>query len=646
MKKLLIVLTVLLSFGLKAQVIEPIKWSFEHKQNGNEAELIFKATMEPGWHLYDTYLPEGGPIPTEFVFNDTTLFEKVGELQKTPEPVEKFDNIFQLNLRFFSVEAVFTQKIRLLTDNAVDLTGHVLFMGCDDEMCLPPNEIEFSFPMKGNAAPAAESEEADNIATTPAGAGGSSGQTLWVFILISFLAGLAAILTPCVFPMIPMTVSFFMRGSQNRAKAIRTALFFGLSIVGIFTLLGALFSFGVFGPNAGNILSTHWIPNLIFFVLFFIFALSFFGLFEIVLPSSLVNKTDAKADQGGFIGAFFMALTTVIVSFSCTGPFIGALIIEAVQGGGMRPLLGMFFFGLAFATPFTMLAIFPSALSKLPKSGGWLNAIKVVFAFILLAFGLKFLSNIDQVYGFNILNREIYLAIWIVLFTLLGFYFLGKIKFSHDSDVPYLSVGRLMLSILTFTFVVYLYTGLHGAPLSSISSLLPPPTVKTQMVTAGATAMQANADQALCGPAKYADKLHLPHGLQGYFDYEQGMACAKEQNKPVFLVFKGHACANCKKMENSVWTDPEVLRMLSQDYVVIALYTDDRSSLPESEWVTSKLDGKVLKTMGKANLDFQIANYNTNTIPYHVIIEQDGTQHELAVTFENDEFREFLSKGI
>jgi thiol:disulfide interchange protein DsbD len=646
MKKLLIVLTVLLSFGLKAQVIEPIKWSFEHKQNGNEAELIFKATMEPGWHLYDTYLPEGGPIPTEFVFNDTTLFEKVGELQKTPEPVEKFDNIFQLNLRFFSVEAVFTQKIRLLTDNAVDLTGHVLFMGCDDEMCLPPNEIEFSFPMKGNAAPAAESEEADNIATTPAGAGGSSGQTLWVFILISFLAGLAAILTPCVFPMIPMTVSFFMRGSQNRAKAIRTALFFGLSIVGIFTLLGALFSFGVFGPNAGNILSTHWIPNLIFFVLFFIFALSFFGLFEIVLPSSLVNKTDAKADQGGFIGAFFMALTTVIVSFSCTGPFIGALIIEAVQGGGMRPLLGMFFFGLAFATPFTMLAIFPSALSKLPKSGGWLNAIKVVFAFILLAFGLKFLSNIDQVYGFNILNREIYLAIWIVLFTLLGFYFLGKIKFSHDSDVPYLSVGRLMLSIVTFTFVVYLYTGLHGAPLSSISSLLPPPTVKTQMVTAGATAMQANADQALCGPAKYADKLHLPHGLQGYFDYEQGIACAKEQNKPVFLVFKGHACANCKKMENSVWTDPEVLRMLSQDYVVIALYTDDRSSLPESEWVTSKLDGKVLKTMGKANLDFQIANYNTNTIPYHVIIEQDGTQHELAVTFENNEFREFLSKGI
>ena len=641
MKRIFFAFALLLAFSLNAQVVDPIKWSFEHKQNGSEAELIFTASMDSGWHLYDTYLPEGGPIPTEFIYEDSTRFEFVGALQKSPEPVEKFDNIFMLNLRFFSGVAVFTQKIQLKTDQPFEIKGHVTFMGCDDEMCLPPNDAEFSFPMNPTSAKA-------SVGDTPvSGASGSEqGQAIWLFILISFLAGLAAILTPCVFPMIPMTVSFFMRGSENRSKAIRTAVVFGLSIVSIFTLLGALFSFGVFGPNTGNLLSTHWIPNLIFFVLFFIFALSFFGLFEIVLPSSLVNKTDAKADQGGFIGAFFMALTTVIVSFSCTGPFIGALIIEAVQGGGMRPLLGMFFFGLAFATPFTMLAIFPSALSKLPKSGGWLNAIKVVFAFILLAFGLKFLSNIDQVYGFNILNREIYLAIWIVLFALLGFYFLGKIKFSHDSDVPFLSVGRLMLSIVTFTFVIYLYTGLHGAPLSAISSLLPPPSAKSHLVTVGTTSMQTNADQALCGPAKYADKLHLPHGLQGYFEYEQGMACAREQNKPVFLVFKGHACANCKKMENSVWTDPEVLRMLSQDYVVIALYTDDRTSLPESEWVTSKLDGKVLKTMGKANLDFQIANYNTNTIPYHVIIGQDGTQHELAVTFDNNEFREFISKGL
>lgn len=640
MKNIFFVLTVLFSLGLNAQVIEPIKWSFDHKQNGNEVDLIFTATMDQGWHLYDTYLPEGGPIATEFVFDDPSLFELVGELQKNPEPVEKFDNIFMLNLRFFSDVAVLTQKIRLKTDQAITISGHVTFMGCDDEMCLPPNDIDFSFAMKGTGGgePVAPVSQSTGVA-------GSTGQTLWLFILISFLAGLAAILTPCVFPMIPMTVSFFMRGSQNRGKAIRTALFFGLSIVGIFTLLGALFSFGVFGPNAGVILSTHWVPNLLFFVLFFIFALSFFGMFEIVLPSSLVNKTDAKADQGGFMGAFFMALTTVIVSFSCTGPFIGALIIEAVQGGGMRPLLGMFFFGLAFATPFTLLAIFPSALSKLPKSGSWLNAIKVVFAFILLAFGMKFLSNIDQVYGFNIFGRDIYLAIWIVLFSLLGFYFLGKIKFSHDSDVPFVSVGRLMLSIVTFTFVIYLYTGLHGAPLSTISSLLPPPSAKNISIV-NQMGTTTTSSIALCGPAKYADKLHLPHGLQGYFDYEQGMACAKEQNKPVFLVFKGHACANCKKMENSVWTDPEVLRMLAEDFVVIALYTDDRSTLAESDWVTSARDGKTIKTMGKANLDFQIANYNTNTIPYHAVIRQDGTQHELAVTFDNNEFRNFLMKGL
>ncbi len=434
-----------------------------------------------------------------------------------------------------------------------------------------------------------------------------------------------------------------MRGSDNRGKAIRTGIFFGFSIVLIFTLLGALFSFGLFGPNVGNILSTHWIPNLIFFILFLVFAISFFGAFEMVLPGSLVNKTDAKADKGGLVGAFFMALTTVIVSFSCTGPFIGALIIEAVQDGGMRPLIGMFFFGLAFATPFTLLAIFPSALSKLPKSGGWLNAIKVVFAFILLAFGLKFLSNIDQVYGFNILNREIYLAIWIVVFFLLGLYFLGKIKFSHDSDVPFVSVGRLFLSIITFTFVVYLFTGLMGAPLSSISSLIPPATYKNTFTTANTTG-SVTAPAEPCGPAKYADKLHLPQGISGDFAFAQGLACAKDQQTPALVVFNGHACANCKKMENTVWDNPEVLKMLSEKYVVIGLYTDDRTTLPENEWITSAVDGRLLKTMGKKNLDIQISKYATNSIPFHVIIEPDGTEHKLGVTFDNEEFRVFLRR--
>lgn len=645
MKKLTFIFAIVLSvLFVKGQIVNPTTWTFDSKQNNNEVELIFKATIEKGWHLYDTHLPEGGPIATTFVFEDTTLFEKIGEIQKDPQPVQVFDQSFQMNVGYFSEQATLIQKIKLLTDDKVELKGYVLFMSCNDETCTPPEEVEFSFTFNNGSV----SDQTEKVAVTDeietTNTGSASGQTLWLFILISALAGLAAILTPCVFPMIPMTVSFFMRGSENRGKAIRTGVFFGFSIVLIFTLLGALFSFGIFGPNVGNILSTHWIPNLIFFLLFLIFSISFFGAFEIILPSSLVNKTDAKADKGGLVGAFFMALTTVIVSFSCTGPFIGALIIEAVQDGGMRPLIGMFFFGLAFATPFTLLAIFPSALSKLPKSGGWLNAIKVVFAFILLAFGFKFLSNIDQVYGFNILSREIYLAIWIVLFFLLGLYFLGKIKFSHDSDLPYVGVGRLFLSIVTFTFVVYLFTGLLGSPLSSVSSLIPPATYKPAMVS-GSTTSAVSAPAELCGPAKYADKLHLPHGISGYFEFEQGLACAKEQQKPAFVVFKGHACANCKKMENTVWDDPEVLKILSEKYVVVGLYTDDRTTLPENEWITSP-DDKVLKTMGKKNLNLQITKYSTNSIPFHVIIEPDGTEHKLGVTFEKEKFKAFIDKGL
>jgi thiol:disulfide interchange protein DsbD len=642
MKKLtLVFLAFFIALSAISQIIEPIKWTFDSQQNGKDVELIFEASIDENWHLYDTYLPEGGPIATQIVFEDSTLFNFVGELQKDPQPVEKYDNIFQLNLRFFSDRATLTQKIRLKSDDPVEIKGYVLFMGCDDEMCLPPNEAEFTFQFNGSG----ESLQAATANNAESGVSGSaSGQTLWLFILISALAGFAAILTPCVFPMIPMTVSFFMRGSENRGKAIRNGLFFGLSILLIFSLLGALFTFGLFGPNVGNILSTHWIPNLLFFLLFMVFAISFFGAFEIVLPSSLVNKTDSKAEQGGLVGAFFMALTTVIVSFSCTGPFIGALIIEAVQDGGMRPLIGMFFFGLAFALPFTLLAIFPSALNKLPKSGGWLNSIKVVFAFILVAFGLKFLSNIDQVYGLNFISREIYLAIWIVLFFLLGMYFLGKIKFSHDSDLPYIGTGRLFLSVATFTFTIYLFTGLFGAPLASISSLLPPQSSGQSYFQAGPSGQSVQNE--LCGPAKYADKLHLPHGLNGYFEYEQGMACAEEQQKPVFLVFKGHACANCKKMENGVWADPRALKMLAEDYVIIALYTDDRTKLPEDEHITSNVDGKVKDTMGKKNLDFQIDKYATNSIPFHVIIEPDGTEHKLGVTFEDDEFVNFLQKGL
>ncbi len=630
---------------INAQIVNPTKWEFDSKQNGKEVDLIFKATIESGWHLYDTDLPEGGPIATSFVFEDSTLFEFNGKILKEPQPEIHFDETFQLNVGYFNGQAILTQKIKLKSDDPVEIKGFVLFMSCNDETCTPPEESKFQFKFNQTAQSTSSVTE-DITLNSETSMNNGSGQTLWLFILISALAGFAAILTPCVFPMIPMTVSFFMRGSEDRGKSIRTGVFFGVSIVLIFTLLGGLFSIGIFGPNVGSVLSTHWIPNLLFFILFLVFSISFFGAFELVLPSGLVNKTDAKADKGGMVGAFFMALTTVIVSFSCTGPFIGALIIQAVQDGGLRPLLGMFIFGLAFATPFTLLAIFPSALNKLPKSGGWLNSIKVVFAFILLAFGLKFLSNIDQVYGFGLLSREIYLSIWIVVFSLLGLYFLGKIKFSHDSDLPFVGVGRLFLSIITFSFVVYLFTGLLGAQLSAVSALIPPESENSYLSSRASNGQAFNAAEELCGPAKYADKLHLPNSLPGYFDFEQGLACAKEQNKPLFVVFKGHACSNCKKMENTVWEDAEVMNMLSQKYVVVGLYTDDRTKLPEEEIFISKVDGEEKDNLGEKNLDLQISKYQTNSIPFHVILKPDGSELKMGVTFNDEVFRDFIAKGI
>ncbi len=646
MKKISILFTlVFVSLFINAQIVNPTKWEFDSKQVGNEVDLIFTASIDSGWHLYDTYLPEGGPIATSFVFEDSTLFDFVGEILKDPQPEIHFDETFQMNVGYFNNQVVLTQKIKLKSDSPVEIKGYVLFMSCNDETCTPPEESKFSFKFNQDER-STSLITAESVSNSDIKMNNGSGQTVWLFILVSVLAGFAAILTPCVFPMIPMTVSFFMRGSGDRGKSIRNGIFFGFSIVLIFTLLGALFSFGIFGPNIGSVLSTHWIPNLLFFILFLVFSISFFGAFEIVLPSTLVNKTDAKADKGGMVGAFFMALTTVIVSFSCTGPFIGALIIQAVQDGGLRPLLGMFVFGLAFATPFTLLAIFPSALNKLPKSGGWLNSIKVVFAFVLLAFGLKFLSNIDQVYGFEILSREIYLSIWIVVFFLLGLYFLGKIKFSHDSDLPYIGVGRLFLSIVTFSFVVYLFTGLLGDKLSAVSALIPPESENSYLSSRASSGSTFNTAEELCGPAKYADKLHLPNGLPGYFDFEQGLACAKEQNKPLFVVFKGHACSNCKKMENTVWDDPEVMKMLSQKYVVVGLYTDDRTKLPEEERFISKVDGEEKDNLGEKNLDLQISKYQTNSIPFHVIIKPDGTEIKMGVTFDDDEFRDFIAKGI
>jgi thiol:disulfide interchange protein len=479
---------------------------------------------------------------------------------------------------------------------------------------------------------------------------------MWGFFLFSMLAGFASLLTPCVFPIIPMTVAFFSQGIESRVKSVMRVILFGLSIVIIYTSVGLIVSLTSAGADFANNLSTHWIPNIIFFILFMIFAASFLGMFELVLPGTLVNRSDKQADKGGIIASFFIGLTTVLVSFSCTGPIVGALLVEAANGEVIKPALGMFGFSLAFALPFTLLAIFPSWLKSLPKSGNWLNSVKVVLGFILLAFGFKFLSNIDQTYHLGILSRQIYLSIWIIIFTLMGFNLLGKIKFANDSDLPFVSVPRLIIVIVIFVFVLYLVPGLFGAPLRSLSGLIPPQNPQgfniSSMVTDSSQRIidnvSYNVSGTLCEVPKYADFLHLPFGLQGYFDFEQGMACARELNKPVLLDFNGHACSNCKEMESKVWSDPAVLKRLKNEYIIISLYVDDRTKLPESEWIISEYDSKVKKTIGKKNADLQITRYKINTQPYYVILDfkENVLVPPRSYNLNIKEYVDFLDKGL
>jgi thiol:disulfide interchange protein DsbD len=658
MKRIIFSVSILFLFVFQglAQVLEPVKWTFDSRQEGQEATLIFKATIEEGWHLYDTQLPEGGPIKTTIHFADSTLFDFTAELGKEPMPTEYFDKTFNLKLAYFTKQAVLTQKIKLKSSDKAEIKGFIEFMSCNDETCTPPTEAEFSFkfgPPTANKEISAPTQVSADSTIKPV-----SGN-LMIFLFFSFLAGLAAILTPCVFPMIPMTVSFFMNSGESKFRSRLNAAFYGFSIIAIYTVIGTLVAV-IFGPGAANWLSTHWLPNLIFFAVFILFAFSFFGMFEIVLPSWLVNKSDQQVDKGGLMGSFFMALTLVLVSFSCTGPIVGAILVESAGGHILKPIVGMFGFSLAFALPFTLFALFPAWLNNLPKSGGWLNSVKVVLGFLELALGLKFLSVADQTYHWGILDREIYLAFWIVIFTLLGFYLLGKLKFVHDSEVKHVSVPRLLMAIFSFTFVVYLIPGMFGAPLKGISGYLPPQSTHdfdlhqiirdeiklgTPHFTSSGVAIQ---NEEICDKPKFGEFLHLPHGLEGYFDYEQGLACARKQNKPIFIDFTGHGCVNCREMEANVWSDPRVLERLRNDFVVIALYVDDKSTLPEIEWITSTYDGKVKKTLGKKYADFQISRYGVNAQPYYVLL--DGKEQKLveprAYDLNADRFVEFLDAAL
>jgi thiol:disulfide interchange protein DsbD len=644
------ILSLLLLFcSASAQIYDPVTWEFGYEKKVKDSyELIFTATIEEGSHIYSMVIPEGGPIPTTFRFDTVPAFKLEGPAFEVTKPEEKLDEAFGFKIKSFSNKAEFRQKITS-SESAFTVKGLVNFMSCNNQTCSPPQDLEFSININEGKASAAGKE-----GELPA-----SGQygSLLAFFLISLLAGFAGVLTPCVFPMIPMTVAFFSQGADNRGKAITKAIIFGLSIVLIYSSLGILVSLTSAGAGFANALSTHWIPNTIFFLLFVIFAASFLGAFEIVLPNKWVSGADSRVDKGGMLASFFLGLTTVIVSFSCTGPIIGALLVEAASGDVLRPTIGMIGFGVAFALPFTIFALFPSVMNRIPKSGGWLNSVKVVLGFIMLAFSLKFMVTVDSVYSLGILSRDVFLAIWIVLFTLLGFYLMGKIKFSHDSDLPHIGTFRFFLIVAVFSFVVYLVPGLFGSPLKALASFLPSQNSTALNIpqaissSRGSTINSAPATSSVsqnCSEPRFADFLEMPLGLTGYFDYKQGLACAKEQNKPVFLDFKGHACANCKLMEAKVWSDPEVLRRLKEEFVIIALYLDDRKQLPENEWITSSLDGKIKKTIGKLNEDLEISKFQTNAMPLYVITDHEGNSlnKPMPTNLNVEEYKAWLDEGI
>lgn len=641
---LLIVCSLLWTGGF-SQIFNPVRWDFSYEKiSDTEYDLIFTAEIEEGSHIYSLDIPEGGPIPTSFQINSSDAYTTDGNVYEVTQPEEVFDEAFSMRIKSFSDSAEFRQRIKS-NQQSFKVTGALSYMVCNNVSCSPPQDVDFEIQL-GSSGSKGESVPSANVSDPQPKRG------LLAFFLISLLAGFAGVLTPCVFPMIPMTVAFFSRGTDNRQKAVINALIFGLSIVMIYGSLGLIVSLSSAGAGFANSIGTHWIPNSIFFLLFVIFSISFFGAFEIVLPNSWITKADSRVDRGGLFASFFLGLTTVIVSFSCTGPIIGALLVQAAGGDVLRPTLGMLGFGTAFALPFTLFAIFPSIMNRIPKSGGWLNSVKVVLGFIMLAFSLKFLSNIDSVYSLSLISRDVFIAIWIVLFSLLGLYLMGKIRFSHDSDLAYIGTFRLFLIIAIFSFVVYLIPGMFGSPLRALSTILPSSEselkVSSSVMLPYASDNSITASSTQCMEPKFGDKLKMPLGLNGYFDYRQGLECAEEQGKPVLLDFKGHACANCRLMEARVWSDPDILRKLNEEFVIVALYLDDRTILAEEDWITSEIDGKVKKTIGKINEDLEISKFRTNAMPLYVITDHEGNPliEPMPTNLNVDEYGKWLDNGI
>ena len=658
-----------------AQILEPVKWTSKIEKKGNNAVLIFDAVIEKDWHMYSQFTPEGGPLALEIAFkNQKGNYELVGKA-KEGKTKTSFNDVFGVDETYFEGKAHIEQEIKIINPNLKTVDVDFDFQVCK-EVCINSSKkfsiaVPSTFKMDEvpvlaaadkdetkvvglavdtikteTAAPADQTVKAEKEVTAAETPAPAPARSLWSIFFIAFLSGFAALLTPCVFPMIPMTVSFFTKQSKSRAKGIRNAVIYGLSIIAIYVILGLIVT-KIFGADALNALSTDVWFNLIFFVILVIFATSFLGAFEIMLPNSWANKADQQADKGGIIGILFMALALAIVSFSCTGPIVGTLLVEAASNGGIAPVVGMLGFSSALALPFMLFAMFPGWLNSLPKSGGWLNTVKVVLGFLELALAFKFLSNADLVLQLHFLEREVFIAIWIAIFGALTLYLFGKITLPHDSPTNHISVGRLYLGLLTLVFTMYLIPGLWGAPLKLISAFPPPPQYSESPFGVGGSGNGSVSGESIKGLPEGAEL--GPHGIMVFHDYEDGLAYAKEINKPIMLDFTGYACVNCRKMENNVWSDPTVLPILKNDVVLISLYVDDKRELPTEEQFTTASGDKII-TVGDKWTDFMISKYKTNTQPLYVITDLEGnnlnsTKPTISYV-STEEYLKWLKEGI
>lgn len=656
----------------QAQIYNPLKWKTSiEKISDTEYELQAKAIIESGWHLYSQEVSDGGPIPTRFTFTKAPEFQLIGAVKEEKGKTIN-DPIFKMLIKFFEKETTFRQRVKILSSKPFTIKAEVEFMVCNDENCLPPSsdELEFTVSPSAKAVTLIESDAKKEIKTAEIDSSATvvkekteeiiqteaektpkkelkkqqpetESRSLRSIFLLSFFSGFAALLTPCVFPMIPMTVSFFTKQSKTKSQGIRKAVFYGISIIAIYIFLGAVVTW-FFGADSLNALSTNVWFNLIFFVLLMFFAFSFLGAFEIMLPNAWANKVDSQADKGGVVGILFMALALAIVSFSCTGPIVGTLLVEAASRGGIAPFVGMFGFSLALALPFTLFAAFPGWLNSLPKSGGWLNSVKVFLGFLEMALAFKFLSNADLVLQLHLLERETFLAIWIAIFGTLTFYLFGKIQLPHDSPVSNISVGRLGLGVLVLAFTIYLIPGIWGAPLKMISGF-PPPMHYSEIPNGLSNSESREITENLPEGAELG-----PHDIMAFRDYDLGMQYARKMGKPVMIDFTGHACVNCRKMEDNVWSDDKVQKILKGDLVLISLYVDDKRELASHEQKVSELTGKKIKYIGQKWSEFQTIKYKTNAQPFYVLVNNEGEKlnETSAYNPDIDEYLEWLNTGI